>query len=356
MIRPADKGGGLVILNKKDYETEMERLLKTPDTYKKLKGNPKGEYEKKLKAFIQRGEKRGILTKKEARYLTPETAKTPVIYYVPKIHKSQSNPPGRPIISGIESLFSRLGAYLDGFLQPLVPEGKSYLKDSRQLIKELKDFRIEEEDILVTIDVNSLYTNIRQDDGLSSVEWALHKQTDLKGEQIKYITEGLQMAMSHNYFWHKGDYYTQIKGVAMGAKYAPSVANIFLNRWEEEQVFSTTRRNLKLYRRYIDDIVIVWRGTEEELQVFFDKINCNTYGISFSGSWNKQSINYLDLQIYKNNGYLSTRTFFKSTDRNGYIPTSSCHHPQWIGNIPKGQLIYTETVVRKMIMKNKQTS
>lgn len=110
----ADKGGGLVILNKSNYETEMNKLLKTPDMYKKLKGHPKSEYEKKLKLFVKGREERGILTKKEARYLIPEAAITPVIYYVPKIHKSQSNPPGRPIISGIDSLFSRLGAYIDG--------------------------------------------------------------------------------------------------------------------------------------------------------------------------------------------------------------------------------------------------
>lgn len=41
VIRPADKGGSLVILNKKDYELEMEKLLKIPNTYKRLKGNPK---------------------------------------------------------------------------------------------------------------------------------------------------------------------------------------------------------------------------------------------------------------------------------------------------------------------------
>lgn len=65
MIRPADKGGGLVILNKKDYETEMERLLKTPDTYKKLKGNPKGEYEKKTEGiYPKRGKKRNINKKR----------------------------------------------------------------------------------------------------------------------------------------------------------------------------------------------------------------------------------------------------------------------------------------------------
>lgn len=156
---------------------------------------------------------------------------------------------------------------------------------------------------------------------------------------MKYITDGLQLAMSHKYFWHKGDYYTEIKGVAMGVKYAPSVDNLFLNRWEEEQIYNIQRTNLKMYGRYIDDILIVWGGTEEELHIFFDEINQNIYGITLSGDWSKQSIDYLDLQVYKNNGYRDTRTFCKNTDRNGYIPTNSCRHPQWIGNIPKGQLM-----------------
>lgn len=83
----------------------------------------------------------------------------------------------------------------------MVSEGKLYLKDSRQLISELRNFKIEE-DILVTIDVNFLYTNIIQEDGVSSAEWTLQRQTDLQQEQIKYILEGLNLAVSHNYFWH----------------------------------------------------------------------------------------------------------------------------------------------------------
>lgn len=38
---PADKGGDLVILNKKDYEEELENLLRVWNTYNKLKGNLK---------------------------------------------------------------------------------------------------------------------------------------------------------------------------------------------------------------------------------------------------------------------------------------------------------------------------
>lgn len=41
VIHPADKGGGLVILNKRDYQEEMDNLLQVENTYKKLKENPK---------------------------------------------------------------------------------------------------------------------------------------------------------------------------------------------------------------------------------------------------------------------------------------------------------------------------
>lgn len=35
IIRPADKGGSLVVINKHYYETEMNKLLSVPDAYKK---------------------------------------------------------------------------------------------------------------------------------------------------------------------------------------------------------------------------------------------------------------------------------------------------------------------------------
>lgn len=145
--------------------------------------------------------------------------------------------------------------------------------------------------------------------------------------------------MNNNYFWYEGDFYAQTKGVAMGTKYAPSVANLFMSKWEEEDLFRRTRTEMEFYRRDIDDIFMIWSGTEESLKKFLEDINHNRYGIKFTGDWNKELVNYLDLQIFKNNNRLDTRTFFKETDRNGYIPTRSCHHPKWIGNMPKGQLM-----------------
>lgn len=93
--------------------------------------------------YVEKGKNMGILNPKEAEYLVSNlvsnSTKTPVIYYTPKIHKRLEKPPGRPIISGIN--FSRLGEYLDKYLKPMVQEGKSYLRDSLQLIQELQKIK-----------------------------------------------------------------------------------------------------------------------------------------------------------------------------------------------------------------------
>lgn len=49
----------------------------------------------------------------------------------------------------------------------------------------------------------------------------------------------------------------------MGAKYAPSVPNIFMSKWEEKSIFNNTPNQLILYKRFIDDLVIIWNGDEE---------------------------------------------------------------------------------------------
>lgn len=38
-------------------------------------------------------------------------------------------------------------------------------------------------------------------------------------------------------------------------------------------------------------------------------------------------------------GTFKTETYFKTVDRNGYIPINSCHYALWLLNIPKGQMM-----------------
>lgn len=159
---------------------------------------------------------------------------------------------------------------------------QSYLRDSKQLINILEEIPQETNFILASIDVDSLYTNIRQDDVLEAMTWALKGSSELKDPQHKFISEALALAMKSNYFWHNKKYYRQHKGVVMCAKYAPSVANIFLSKWEQEEIYGKSRTDIALYKRYIEDFIILWRGTEAALQEFLKEINENQYHISLT--------------------------------------------------------------------------
>lgn len=50
-------------------------------------------------------------------------------------------------------------------------------------------------------------------------------------------------------------------------------------------------------------------------------------------------MHFLDLKLKIHEGGILTSTFFKPTDRNGYVPITSCHHSNWLKAIPKGQFI-----------------
>lgn len=75
----------------------------------------------------------------------------------------------------------------------------------------------------------------------------------------------------------------------------------------------------------------------ESLHSFMAVLNANNIGIDLTYEVSPSTINFLDLEISVNNDRLETKTFFKPTDRNGYIPVDSCHHATWLKSIPRSQ-------------------
>lgn len=230
VVRPADKGGAIVVLSKEYYNNELQGQLNDQNTYIKLRGNPTREYKSELQELILKGSKKNILTKKEEKYLLPDTCRVPIIYTIPKLHKDQKNPPGRPIINGIHSINARLGEYVDNFLQPLVPSTPAYLRDTKHLIQELNNIEIrpDQKYLLATADVSSLYTSIGHQEAIQASRWAMDRYSNIISKQKRFILRCLAFGLQHNYFWYNSEFYRQLNGIAMGAKYAPSVANIFM--------------------------------------------------------------------------------------------------------------------------------
>ena len=91
----------------------------------------------------------------------------PPFYTIPKIHKIGH--PGRPLVSGINTATEKISLYVDEILKPYVKKSQSYIKDTNHFLQILNEVNTTEEDILCSLDVTSLYTNISHMDGLRSI-------------------------------------------------------------------------------------------------------------------------------------------------------------------------------------------
>ncbi|XP_040197844.1 olfactory receptor 490-like [Rana temporaria] len=53
-------------------------------------------------------------------------------------------------------------------------------------------------------------------------------------------------------------------------------------------------QSVKLWYRYIDDILVIWEGPKEQLDDFHCKLNCNNFNLRFTMNCNESSIDFLD--------------------------------------------------------------
>lgn len=74
----------------------MLNLLSDYFTYKLLSMDPTNMYKTELEILLSEAQVEGINNNKEYQYLNITYPRIPVIYYLPKIHKDQANPPARP--------------------------------------------------------------------------------------------------------------------------------------------------------------------------------------------------------------------------------------------------------------------
>lgn len=140
IIKTADKGGGVVIMDRDNYIKEAYHLLADTSTYRKLTKDPLPEFKLELNLLVERATKSHILEKSEASFLIKDFYCTPYFYHIPKVHKSLDNPPGRPIIAAIDSLTSGLSKYIDHYLQTLAQGLQSYIRDGTHLLESLSPY------------------------------------------------------------------------------------------------------------------------------------------------------------------------------------------------------------------------
>ena len=135
---------------------------------------------------------------------------------------------------------------------------------------------------LVSMDVTSLYTNIPQEEGITTVCRAyenFHRNNPPIPTQ--YLKEMLSLILKENSFQFNGKNYLQIHGTAMGTKMAVAFANIFMANIETE-ILSNSVAKPTIWKRYIDDIFSLWDVSQPDIDKFIEQANSNHPTIKFT--------------------------------------------------------------------------
>lgn len=350
VIKPADKGATVVILDRDQYILEAERQLNDPVYYKKLDEPIYLDTIPLIDDILQRLKAKKFINAKQRKYLKGNLQPRERRFYtLPKIHKDPTSwtvpfevPAGRPIVSDCGSETYHTAEYLDFYLNPLSTRHPAYLKDTYHFVEVIKGLEIPSNSYFFSMDVASLYTNIDIASGVNAVKkWFTRYPDPLRPDEE--LIQLLEINLRRNDFVFNEQFYLQIKGTAMGKKFAPAYANIFMANWEEE-FFRKCHKKPLHYLRYLDDIWGVWVGSKEEFQIFLNTLNSHDSSIQLTAEVQEQSVDFLDTTVYKGPDFQEThkldiKVFFKKTDTHALLYRTSFHPRHTFKGIVKSQIL-----------------
>ncbi len=222
--------------------------------------------------------------------------RTQQMYFLKKIHKSPTAV--RPICSGCGGPTEKISKLVDHYIKPFVPQIKSYIRDSGHLIEILEKTTLPKNCCIGTIDIKSMYTNIPHEEGIKAIRNRLYTKNpnpDTIPMPPGAMSDLLGVVLTENYFQFADQMYHQNQGTAMGTAVAPSYANLFMADLEEKLLAGYPTQPI-MWKRYIDDILVIWPGNQNSLKDFVSYLNNAHSTIKFTFESSDTTIDFLDLQ------------------------------------------------------------
>ena len=186
----------------------------------------------------------------------------------------------------------------------VVPEAQINCS-SKQISDKMRTNALDDDEVMVSFDVVSLYTNVPVKEAIREAGNRLYAG-DLKMPPVDKETFIKLAELSSNVIisTHNG-YYQQRDGLAMGSPSAPHLANVWLSTHEP-----TIKTDAKIYDRYMDDIL---RSIKKHLiESKLTEINGLHPNLKFTVEEGK--LLFLDMCIIHINNYTESAWYTKSTD------------------------------------------
>jgi len=359
IIKEADKGGSVVVMERDYYCHKILDMLKDEELYNSADDRGDGITRKLIDDLItNHGD--GLMDE-EIAYLTNFTHQTCFFYGLPKVHKSSiigeaikqqkceyievENPEDlkfRPIVGGPQSATHRLSHFIDIILKPLCSSVKSFIRDDFDFLQHLPK-NVEAGSKLISFDIVSLYSNIPNDLGMDAIKYWLEKYRNNIDSRFDtdFIIKSLEIILKRNIFYFDGQYYQQKKGTAMGTKVAPTYATLVLgyleeilyNKMKTEHGEDFSEFLKKHFWRFLDDCFVVW-PPDINADDFHMALNSLHPDICYTMEISEQSLPFLDVLVKLRNNIITTDLYAKPTDAHNYLDFYSNHDKHVKVNIP----------------------
>jgi hypothetical protein len=331
-IVQCDKNIGSAIISHELHDKLVLEHLSDSNTYKLISYDPLDSTVSKINKALSNLLKTKHIDKKLCKKLFLKTNDCTLgkMRILPKLHKSKFGL--RPIINSSNHPTAKLCKLIEIILSPHIKKLPSYIQDSQNLIQDCYKLNIPNDSLLVSADIESLYTNIKLNHAIDILIDFAQDKLPLNSLDLTAFKTILILIFENNYFSYKNINYLQITGIAMGCICGPTIANIVVYSLEKD--FLNISKPF-YYKRFIDDIFMITHANSD-LSVFSNSFNYLKLNID-SGT----KITFLDLEISINKliNKLDFSLYIKPTNTFSYLRTDS-NHPKFIfDNNPKSLLI-----------------
>ena len=192
----------------------------------------------------------------------------------------------------------------------------------------MRGVELRDDEVLVSYDVKSLFTNVPVNESIAICEKRLQEDESLKDRtemSVETIIKLLSFCLTSTTFVYKGQHYQQLDGVAMGSPVSPVIADLFMEDFEMK-AFNKYSKTPRLWERFVDDILaIVEKTRTKEL---LEYLNNQHDRIQFTMEEEQEgSLPFMDVRfIRESHGELGTEVYKKPTHTNRYVQFDS-HQP-----------------------------
>ena len=226
MVVEADKGRATCLIEEEKVNKIIETELNKQNRYHSLKkdniDNVRSKVNKKLKELKESG----LISEKLYKDLKLHTPKTPSARPLLKTHKNPLKI--RLVTNRQNSAVYKIGKLFSNELRQITTSGKSFIKDSKSFVENIKDEKLSGDEQFVSFDIKDMHPSLPKYDALSEIQNRINHNKFVTSINKCALIELAILSLDFMSLTINQIYYNQKQGLFLGAPTSPCFAEIYI--------------------------------------------------------------------------------------------------------------------------------